>query len=180
MKIQLKILTLSMLDKIYSGFMEFPQREWGDIYDFYNMNKAEFAQYIQRKIDLGNGINLSENQTPQTTYILYVENKPVGFSLLRTENLTEFNKIHGNHLGYMIFPSERKKGYGKIIVQKSIKVAKKLGYKKILAQCDIKNIASAKCLESNGFVKVPLDNIYAKKINEIGCCLYEQTLNQMI
>ncbi len=56
----------------------------------------------------------------------------------------------GGHIGYKIRPSERRKGYGKLICKLGIDEARKLGIGDILITCDDDNIGSCKIIEANG------------------------------
>jgi len=56
----------------------------------------------------------------------------------------------GGHIGYNIRPSERRKGYGRLICRLGILEARKLGISDILITCDDDNIASCKVIEANG------------------------------
>ena len=65
----------------------------------------------------------------------------------------------GGHIGYKIRPSERRKGYGKLICRLGIEEARKLGIGDILITCDDDNIASCKIIEANGgFLQDKIDN----------------------
>ncbi|MYD10520.1 MAG: GNAT family N-acetyltransferase [Chloroflexi bacterium] len=57
---------------------------------------------------------------------------------------------YGGHIGYNIRPSERRKGYGKLICRLGILEARKLGIGDILITCDDDNIGSRKVIEANG------------------------------
>lgn len=57
---------------------------------------------------------------------------------------------YGGHIGYQIRPSQRRKGYGKLVCRLGILEARKLGIGDILITCDDDNIASCKVIEANG------------------------------
>lgn len=72
----------------------------------------EFASKVLRNYEMARGIDLPEQYVPQTIYWLYDNDKPIGYGKLRhrlNDNLLEI----GGHIGYVIRPSERRKGYGK-------------------------------------------------------------------
>ncbi|MGM1045119.1 MAG: GNAT family N-acetyltransferase [Bacillota bacterium] len=58
--------------------------------------------------------------------------------------------IHGGHIGYVIRPSERSKGYGKLLLKQLISMAKDKQISKVLLTCDEDNAASRRIIESNG------------------------------
>ena len=74
--------------------------------------------------------------------------KILGMANLR-KNLNDYLFNFGGHIGYSISPSERKKGYGKIILKKTIEEAKKLGMHDLLLTCNDENIGSIKIIEHN-------------------------------
>ncbi len=56
----------------------------------------------------------------------------------------------GGHIGYRIRPSERRKGYGTLILALTLAEARKLGLPRVLLTCDQDNIASARVIQANG------------------------------
>ena len=65
-------------------------------------------------------------------------------------HLNEALGRYGGHIGYRIRPSQRRKGYGRLICRLGIEEARKLGIGDILITCDDDNIASCKVIEANG------------------------------
>ena len=73
-------------------------------------------------------------------------------------------------IGYGILPSERKKGYGKLILKLSLEECKKLGINKVLVTCVDSNIGSKKIIEANGGI---LENkIFFEPENDYICRYY--------
>ena len=66
--------------------------------------------------------------------------------------LNDSLRRYGGHIGYTIRPSERRKGYGKLVCKLGIQEARKRGIDDILITCDDDNIASCKIIEANGGV----------------------------
>ena len=58
----------------------------------------------------------------------------------------------GGHIGYTIVPSQRRRGYGRLICQLGIVEARARGIGDILITCDDDNIGSRKIIEANGGV----------------------------
>lgn len=73
----------------------------------------------------------------------------VGMSNLRFELSNAYLKNFGGHIGYSVRPSERKKGYGKIILNETLKQAKTREIDTVLVTCNDINYASAKIIEAN-------------------------------
>ena len=64
--------------------------------------------------------------------------------------------VWGGHCGYTVRPTERGKGYAKIMMKLGLEKAKDLGIDRILVTCDTANIASEKAILANGGV---LENV---------------------
>ncbi|MBU0766936.1 GNAT family N-acetyltransferase [Patescibacteria group bacterium] len=105
--------------------------------------------YIQIRKDHSQGLNLRKDWVPASTFWLIDNNQFIGEVTIRHE-LTEYLRNVGGHIGYWIRPSERKKGYGTVILKLALEKAKEIGLKKILVTCDETNIGSKKIIEANG------------------------------
>lgn len=91
---------------------------------------------------------------PATQYWLILD--PIGYigELALRHRLNESLLGYGGHIGYKIRPSQRSKGFGKLICQFGIEKARQRGIGDILITCDDDNVASGKIIESNGGVLV--------------------------
>ena len=86
--------------------------------------------------------------SPQTTFGVWDDKKLIGGFNLR--HIIKGNLInHGGNIGYLIRPTESKKGYGTKLLELAIKEAKKLGLKKVLVSCRKENIGSEKVIINN-------------------------------
>lgn len=117
---------------------------------------GDFEDYLRRMQILAKGENIPADEVPRNTYFLFCGDKIIGRSEIRRE-LNEELEIIGGHLGADIRKSERKKGFGALILKLTLEKAKELGLEKILITCDKNNIASAKTIEKCG-------GIFEKKI----------------
>lgn len=123
------------------------------------INKEDFEQaledfegYVQKLRDYALGKNLPADWIPSNTYwLISRDNTVFGHSSLR-HKLTPQLRTYGGHIGYLIRPTQRNKGYGKIICRLTIEKAKELALKRILITCDDDNIASARIIEGCGGV----------------------------
>lgn len=114
--------------------------------DFIHNN---FETYIKRLIGFSSGINLPEGQPTYHHFWLIDKENFIGSINIRHLNENLETNTRG-HIGYVIIPSKRKKGYGKKILSLAIPEAKKLNYDKMLITCNSDNIASKKIIEDNG------------------------------
>ncbi len=96
-------------------------------------------------------------------YGLFDDRKLLGLFQIRTE-LKGYLIEYGGHIGYCVRPTERRKGYDKIMLTKALEVCKEIGLNKVLITCLENNHASAKTIEACGgeFEKTVYDNINYK------------------
>lgn len=95
---------------------------------------------------------LNKNFVPAHTFVLIDDNtnKLVGIINIR-HTLNDFLLNFGGHIGYSVEPSFRKNGYGKYMLEETLKFAfNNLNLDKVLITCDTNNIASEKTILSCG------------------------------
>ena len=83
MKIELKPLQLSDTETLYEFFQKLPASENGKHNRAHGLSRKDFAEWVQRELDYSQGKNLKPGYVPGTTYILYIDDVPVGVSNLR-------------------------------------------------------------------------------------------------
>ena len=105
-----KLLPVTLIDKkpIWDMLQEIPKEENGFQNDGHGIPFSVFQDFLLSRVKMANAIDLKAEWVPQQTYWFYIDDKPVGFSKLRTR-LTVKLIEHGGNLGYCIRPSERKK-----------------------------------------------------------------------
>jgi predicted acetyltransferase len=90
---------------------------------------------------------------PQNTFWLVRDGSEIiGESRLRhklTPSLAQF----GGHIGYMIRPSARRKGYGTKILALTLDRAREMGLDRVLITCSPTNTGSARVILANGGVQ---------------------------
>lgn len=101
--------------------------------------------------------------SPQTIFGVFDDNKLVGGFNLR--HIIKGDLIHhGGNTSYLIRPSERKKGYGTIMLGLALKKVREIGLEKVLISCREDNVGSAKVIEKNG--EIYENNYYDEKLDE--------------
>jgi predicted acetyltransferase len=121
-----------------------------DKIDFIRNN---FALWWQQENDLNRPVTLPDGRKvpriPDNEFWLVNNKEFVGRVTIR-HYLTPELEMEGGHIGYAISASQRRKGYGTLILQMAIPHARRLGIKPALITCDDNNIGSIKVIENNG------------------------------
>ena len=144
-----KVELLAMVEEIKSDELDDKFEGLRNIKDLTLDNYNEFL----KELDENKNMKLYKSHlVDQTTFILVDDNNHIyGGTNVRHE-LNENLLIHGGHIGYLIRPSERKKGYGSLMLKLTLDECNKLGLDKILVTCREENKGSAKVIENNGGV----------------------------
>ncbi len=154
MNYEIKELSLDLLNKdLYDMYQDIPNGDNGQTNDAFGLNEDEFKDFIIKQINRKNN-KVTFDDTPTITYIMYVENKPVGFICLRTEIDDNWMKWSGNFY-YQVRLSERRKGYATKMLELGLNELKKIGFDVVYGQSSAGNIGSAKTIENNNgiFIK---------------------------
>lgn len=112
---------------------------------------ANFGEYVDRLRAQERGEQLPPGYVPQTTYWLVDGDQVFGRVAIR-HRLTEWLAREGGHIGYDIRPSQRRRGYGKLILRLALPKAALLGLSEVMVSCDETNPASQRIIEANGGV----------------------------
>jgi len=112
---------------------------------------SDYSEFLQLTRAEETGIGYIPGYVSADTYFLIrkSDKKIIGGINIR-HSLNDFLRNFGGHIGYGIRPSERKKGFGTIILQLGLVKAKEVGLSKILISCLKSNEGSRKIIEKNG------------------------------
>lgn len=114
------------------------------------MTWEEFAVFLRRLESGAHEEGLPPRRVPQSVYWLVRDGRVLlGSSHLR-HRLTPMLEHEGGHIGYVIRPSERGKGYATLLLSLTLEKAREMGLPGVLITCDDDNIASARVIEKNG------------------------------
>ena len=108
-----------------------------------------FADFVKTLLSQSKGDHLPKGYVPASTFWLIDKNEFIGRVQIR-HTLTKSLLEEGGHIGYYIRPTQRKKGYGRKILELGLIKAKELGIYKALVTCDVDNFGSKKIIESQG------------------------------
>jgi predicted acetyltransferase len=112
--------------------------------------RTDFTSYIRQLRDQSQGRDLPTGYVPMTAFWLVKNNQIIlGESRLR-HSLTPALEAYGGHIGYVIRLSQRRKGYGTLILKLTLEKARAIGIQRVRVTCDTDNIGSARIIERNG------------------------------
>ena len=115
-----------------------------------------FRRYLELLAEQERGLNLPPNHVPSTFLFAFVGTRITGRASIR-HSLNPFLERVGGHIGYVVVPECRRRGYATAILRLSLQIAReKLGMHRVLVTCDQDNIGSIRTIEKNGGI---LENI---------------------
>lgn len=109
-----------------------------------------FRSYLQVLAEQQSGVNLPPNHVPSTFLFAFVGPRIVGRISIR-HRLNEFLEQVGGHIGYVVVPEFRRRGYATEILLQGIRILHlHLGICRALVTCDDDNVGSIRTIEKNG------------------------------
>jgi predicted acetyltransferase len=105
---------------------------------------------VRRLLDHAAGLNLPEGWVPCSTYWLLSDEEVLLGEIRIRHRLTPALEDYGGHIGYMVRPGERRKGYATRMLAMAMEKARVLGLPKVLVTCEPENIASVRVIRRNG------------------------------
>jgi len=117
-----------------------------------DLNIISVDEWLQQCEDHSRGINLPDGFVPSSQFVAIRDDGKIVGSINIRHELNEHLLNSGGHIGYMVAPDERKKGYAKEILRLGLIKCKKLDIYKVLVTCKKSNLYSAKVVIANGGV----------------------------
>jgi predicted acetyltransferase len=115
----------------------------------YHRPDLAFSEYLCILDDAERGRGLPDGHVPSTLLFGFVEGEIVGRLMLR-HSLNEFLLRAGGHVGYVVVPAHRGRGYAVKMLTQGLDLARSMGLEKVLVTCDEDNIASRRTIERCG------------------------------
>jgi len=133
----------------------------------YRAGIDNFESYMAQIERFRRGVGLGARLVPSSEFWLVKGRRILGRISVR-HRLNANLEIEGGHIGYDVRPSERRKGYGSLMLKLALEEARKMGLKRVLITCDTDNIASAKIIEKNGgiFERHDISPMSGKQLNQ--------------
>jgi predicted acetyltransferase len=125
--------------------------QWPSFLHFYE-EKMPFTRYLDVLAEAQRGEHLPPGRVPVTFLFAFVGPRIVGRVTIR-HRLNEFLEREGGHIGYVVVPEFRRRGYATEILRAAVTIAwQRLGLRRVLITCDDDNTASIRTIEKNGGV----------------------------
>lgn len=147
--IRLRPLQAEETPEIRVMIQEIGPGENGFVNGLYTDTEEGYRAKLAENARIAIGDHLPPGYVRQQIYWLYDGEHPVGYGKLRF-SLTEALREHGGHIGYVIRPSARGKGYGRQMLKELLLKAEKGGLDRVLLTCNEDNAASRNIIESCG------------------------------
>ena len=110
------------------------------------------ARYLEVLARHERGAGLPPNLVPSTFLFAFVDDRIVGRVAIR-HSLNAFLERTGGHIGYVVVPEFRRRGYATTILRLALQIARhEIGLERVLITCDVDNVASKRTIERNGGV----------------------------
>lgn len=144
-----KPVLIELTARLKDEFLEMAEdyRRAGE--DRFQPGLDDFEAFLEQLEMYRTGKNLPAGHVRSNTFFLLDNHRLVASSSLRHE-LSDGLAVYGGHIGYAVRPSERRKGYGSLILRLTLERARAFGLEKVFVTCDADNAASGKIIEKNG------------------------------
>jgi len=108
-----------------------------------------WASFMATYVKAEAGIDTPADWVPATFLLAEVNGEIVGRSSIRYE-LNDYLQNFGGHIGFIVRPQFRRRGFATEILTLSLGITRDLGLKQVLVTCDDRNLASAAVIERCG------------------------------
>lgn len=154
MNITLREITIEDANEIIALCKEIKENDAENTFEglsnIKNVDSIDFKDFLLELEKSKNIKNIKPHLVNQTTYMMFGENNRVLGGVNIRHELNDNLLKHGGHIGALIRPSERKKGYATLMISLALEKCKELGIDKVLITCREENIGSKKAIEKNG------------------------------
>lgn len=115
-----------------------------------------FGRYLEVLEEQQRGIGVAPEHVPSIFLFAFLSGRMVGRVSIRP-SLNERLALTGGHIGYVVVPEFRRRGYASQMLAQAVHIAgDELGMPRVLVTCDDDNIASARTIEKCGGI---LENV---------------------
>lgn len=108
--------------------------------------------FIKKCNDYENPKTLPSGRVIATQFMLVNEDDRIIGMIQVRHYFNEYLATYGGHIGYSVRPSERRRGYAKLMLKTVLPFCRKIGLDRVLITCTDGNIGSEKTIIANGGV----------------------------
>ena len=145
-------LAANMGEDIYNFLQKIPKETEEFSNHASGMTFGEYKEWLIKMEESSKGMNLPDNYVPQTMFILYEEDVPIGVAKVRRRLNEELIK-KGGHITFYILPEFRENGLGTAFMMKLLDFAEEeLAMSDILFTITSSNIQAIKIATRMGAV----------------------------
>lgn len=118
----------------------------------YNLQEAmdDTEEFIGRLKNHSEGVDIPDGGVACTAFWLLSDDGILLGEIHIRHRLTPQLENYGGHIGYLVRPSQRGKGYATKMLALIMEKARAIGLKRVMLTCDPGNIASARVIQKNG------------------------------
>lgn len=113
-------------------------------------NLEDFPNFVGQQAEDPRSKPLPEGMVPMSIFFFVDEDEAVQGELRFRYALGAGNSLEGGHIGYVVRPSCRRRGYGREILRGALELAAREAIDPVLITCDDDNVASIGVIEANG------------------------------
>lgn len=112
----------------------------------------QFSRYLELLAEIGEGRGVEEDHVPSTFLFAFLGHRIVGRTSIRHRLTPKLERV-GGHIGYVVVPEFRRRGFATEILRMSLLIARdRLGIQRARLTCDANNVASIRTIKKNGGV----------------------------
>jgi len=112
----------------------------------YHRPDLSFDAYLRILEDAEHGRGVPEGHVPSTLLFGFVDADIVGRLMIR-HALNDFLLRVGGHIGYVVIPEHRRRGYATEMLRQGLDLARSMALERVLLTCDEDNLSSRRVIE---------------------------------
>lgn len=139
-------------ENLMEAYLDFCRASWGKVHDSYILDDPDrYEEWrhtrIRDYLRAEQGIGLPPGIVPSVTFWIFLSRRMIGICNFRPV-LNERLERYGGHIGLVIRPECRGRGYGRSLIPMLLERARQLGIQELLLTCEAANTASVRLSEA--------------------------------